>query len=85
MPSHRPVWLLAAPIIFLLLWSGGYTVAKVGLQYAPPMTVLALRYASVVAIMLVLLAVLRPPMPKTLAGWGHSHGSGFSFRRYISG
>ena len=77
MPSSRPWWLFAAPAIFLLLWSGGYTVAKVALQYAPPMTVLVLRYGSVVAIMLVLLLILRPPLPQTKAGWGHLAFTGF--------
>ena len=77
MPSSRPWGLFAAPLVFLVLWSGGYTVAKVALHYAPPMTVLVLRYASVVAIMALLLLVLRPPMPTTKAGWGHLAFTGF--------
>ena len=77
MPSSRPWWLLAAPVIFLLLWSGGYTVAKVALLHAPPMTILVLRYGAVVAIMTVLLIVLRPPLPQTRAGWGHLAFTGF--------
>ena len=51
MPENRPLWLILAPVIFLLLWAGGYTVAKIGLQYAPPMTLLALRFGFVVLIM----------------------------------
>jgi len=77
MSSQRPLWLLAAPVLFLLLWSGGYTVAKIGLQYATPMSLLALRYLSVVIIMAMLLVVLRPPLPKTLVGWGHLAWVGF--------
>ena len=42
--SHRPLWLVAAPSVFLLLWSAGFGVAKLGLQHANPMTLLALRY-----------------------------------------
>lgn len=34
----------AAPFIFVLLWAGGYSFAKLGLQHAEPMTLLALRY-----------------------------------------
>jgi len=71
MPPDRPLWLVIAPFIFLLLWSGGYAVAKVGLEYAPPMTILALRYTLVVVAMAVLWLVLRPPLPKTRAEWGH--------------
>jgi len=77
MPPSRPWWLIVAPVIFLLLWSGGYTVAKVALQYAPPMTVLVLRFGSVVAIMIVLLVIMRPPLPKTRSGWGHLAFTGF--------
>ena len=71
MSSNRPLWLVLAPAIFLLLWSGGYAVAKLGLQYAPPMTLLALRYACVVVIMSVLFFILRPPLPSNAANWGH--------------
>lgn len=71
MPSDRPLWLVIAPVIFLLLWSGGYAVAKVGLGYAAPMTILALRFALVVVAMAAMWLVLRPPLPKTRAEWGH--------------
>lgn len=71
MSSDRPIWLRLAPVIFLLLWSGGYAVAKVGLEYAAPMVILALRFALVVAVMAILWLVLRPPLPKTRAEWGH--------------
>ncbi|MBS9717959.1 DMT family transporter [Pseudohalocynthiibacter aestuariivivens] len=71
MPTNRPLWLIAAPVIFLCLWSGGYSVAKIGLLYSEPMTLLALRYACVVAIMAVLFAIIRPPLPKKRADWGH--------------
>ena len=71
MSSDRPVWLRLAPFIFLLLWSGGYGVAKVGLAYAAPMTILALRFGLVVVAMAVLWAALRPPLPQSRAEWGH--------------
>ncbi|MFN3209914.1 MAG: DMT family transporter [Roseovarius sp.] len=71
MTPDRPLWLRLAPLIFLLLWSGGYAVAKVGLGYAAPMTILALRFALVVGVMAVLWLVLRPPLPASRAGWMH--------------
>lgn len=71
MSSDRPIWLRLAPVIFLVLWSGGYAVAKAGLGYAAPMVILAMRFALVVAVMAVLWLVLRPPLPKTRAEWGH--------------
>ncbi|WP_099823649.1 DMT family transporter [Oceaniglobus indicus] len=67
-----PRWLSnVAPLVFLALWSGGYSVAKIGLEHGPPMSILALRYALVVAIMAALFGVMRPPLPKRAADWGH--------------
>ncbi len=70
-------WLSFAPFIFLGLWSGGYAVAKIGLQYSEPMTLLAVRYACVIAIMLTVFAIIRPPLPKTPADWMHLAIVGF--------
>lgn len=77
MTPPKPLWLALAPVMFLCLWSMGYVVAKIGLLYAEPMTLLALRYAAVVVIMGVLFLILRPPLPKTRADWGHVAFVGF--------
>lgn len=69
--AGRPVWLLLAPVIFLLLWSGGYVVAKVSILYAQPLTILTLRFALAVVVMAALFVVLRPPLPATWAEWAH--------------
>ncbi len=71
MNAGQPGWLTLAPVMFLCLWSGGYVVAKIGLEFAEPLTILALRYALVVLAMGALFLVLRPPVPKTSAGWLH--------------
>ncbi|WP_293446895.1 DMT family transporter [Planktotalea sp.] len=75
--QHRPLWLTLAPFIFLILWSVGYSVAKIGLQFTDPMTLLALRFGSVILIMGVLFVVIRPPLPKTRADWLHLAFVGF--------
>lgn len=77
MTPTRPWWLICAPVIFLMLWSGGYAVAKLGLQYTQPMTLLALRFGLVVLIMGLAFVILRPPVPKTRAEWGHLAIVGF--------
>jgi drug/metabolite transporter (DMT)-like permease len=69
--AARPLWLLAAPVIFCCLWSGGYVVAKVGIRYSEPLTLLMLRYACAVAVMAPLWLLLRPPLPRTPGQWGH--------------
>lgn len=66
-----PLWLVAAPFVFLGLWSTGYVAAKFGLAYIEPMTFLSLRFAVIVAIMSVVYLVLRPPLPGRPADWGH--------------
>lgn len=73
MNSNRIQLLLAAsaPAIFLLLWSGGFTVAKIGLLYADPITLLAVRYGSVVLLLIPLCVIFRPAMPTTFTTWGH--------------
>lgn len=77
MPASQPLWLTLAPAIFLVMWSSGYVAAKFGLGYIEPMTFLALRFACVVGIMAVLYVILRPPLPKTRAEWGHLAVVGF--------
>lgn len=72
-------------MIFLLLWSGGYAVAKVGLLYSPPMTLLVLRYGCVVVLMAVLFIVLKPPLPKTRQDWGHLVFVGFMMQAVYFG
>ncbi len=75
--THQPAWLVFAPGVFLVMWSGGYVAAKFGLGYIEPMTFLALRFACVVALMAVLFVVLRPPLPKSPAQWMHLAIVGF--------
>src|SRR3712207_3357050 len=57
-------WLRFAPAIFLLLWSAGFPVGKLGLAYAGPMTFLTIRYGLILLVLLPLLAILRPILPK---------------------
>lgn len=59
------------------MWSTAYVAAKFGLGYIEPMTFLALRFACVVAIMAVLFAILRPPLPKTGQEYLHLAVVGF--------
>lgn len=61
--APRPAWLVAAPFLFVSLWSGGFTAIKLCLPHAEPMTVQVLRYATVVAILLPLWLILRPALP----------------------
>ena len=70
-PGASPLLLRTAPAIFLLFWSGGFAAGKIGLAYTGPLTFLAVRYALVLAILLPAVLVVRPPLPRTAAGWRH--------------
>ena len=67
----------AAPAVFLILWSGGYGFAKLGLEYAEPMTLLALRYGLAVAVLVLLALVLRPRWPDSAWHWTAIAVTGF--------
>lgn len=83
--KQRPLWLVIAPGIFLVMWSTGYVAAKFGLDYIEPLTFLALRFSCVVVIMAVLFVILRPPLPRSLAEWGHLALVGFLFQAVYFG
>lgn len=72
-----PWFRLGAPVAFLLLWSGGFAFAVLGLGHAEPMTFLAMRYAVVLAVLAPLVLALRPPPPAGAAAWGHLLVVGF--------
>lgn len=67
----------AAPLVFLILWSGGYGFAKLGLEHAEPMTLLALRYGLAVAVLAPLAVALRPRWPEDGRHWAAVAVTGF--------
>jgi len=66
-----------APFIFLLLWSGGFTVAKIGIVDADPITLLALRYLCVVLILVPVYLYFKPALPASKSEWVHAAFVGF--------
>jgi len=58
-----PAWLPAAPFLFIVIWATGYVVAKAAAPYADPLSFLVLRYAGVIALMVVLALLARAPWP----------------------
>ncbi|WP_208449383.1 DMT family transporter [Paraburkholderia phenazinium] len=57
------------PLVFLVLWASGFSVAKIGLRYVEPLTFLAMRYACVVLILLPVQIIFRLPLPSSRKGW----------------
>lgn len=64
-----PAWLPVAPAVFLLLWSAGFSVAKIGLEDAEPLTFLSLRYLLVLIVLAPALLFVRPAWPKGWTAW----------------
>lgn len=64
-------WLRSMPVVFVLIWSTGFIVAKYGLPYAPPLSFLAWRYFFSILCFLVWIAIARAPWPREPAQWGH--------------
>lgn len=60
-----PSWLPFAPWAFVLLWSAGYGVAKLSLEYTTPLNLLALRFIFTALILGVAVMLMRIRLP----GW----------------
>ncbi|MBS0337941.1 MAG: EamA family transporter, partial [Proteobacteria bacterium] len=56
---------------FVSVWGSGFLASKTALLYAPPFTMLTLRYALGVACMLPVLLVTRPAWPASRREFGH--------------
>jgi drug/metabolite transporter (DMT)-like permease len=61
------VWLRAMPAVFVFFWSTGFVAAKYGMPYAPPGRFLAWRFALVIVLLGVIVAIMRAPWPATRA------------------
>ena len=65
-----------SPLLFVVLWSTGFIGAKLGLPHAEPLTFLAIRYALVIALMLVIALAMRAPWPQNRRAFLHIGVSG---------
>src|SRR6185436_4175840 len=59
------------PALFVLIWSTGFIVARVGMPHAPPFTFLCMRYALSVLCFGLWIAIARAPWPRERAQWRH--------------
>jgi drug/metabolite transporter (DMT)-like permease len=63
-PSRALLTDAGMPLLFVLIWSTGFIVAKFGLPYSPVMTFLLLRYLCVLLILVPAWLLVRAPWPK---------------------
>lgn len=75
--THRSSYgQIAAPGLFVILWSTGFIGGKFGLPYAEPLTFLLWRYGFVTLLLLMLALLMRAPWPASLAQTAHIAVSG---------
>ncbi|HQZ05779.1 MAG TPA: DMT family transporter [Burkholderiaceae bacterium] len=63
--------LRAMPLVFVLIWSTGFIVARYGMPHGPPFTFLAIRYALSVVCFLPWIWLSRSRWPSGRRQWGH--------------
>jgi drug/metabolite transporter (DMT)-like permease len=64
-------WVRATPVVFVLIWSTGFIVARYGMPHAPPLSFLAIRYALSIACFLAWIAWAKVAWPQSRAQWLH--------------
>jgi drug/metabolite transporter (DMT)-like permease len=64
-------WLRAMPLVFVLIWSTGFIVARYGMPYAPPLKFLVVRYALSAACFAAWAGLARAALPASRAQCGH--------------
>ena len=64
-------WIRAMPLVFVLIWSTGFIVARYGMPHSPPMKFLAVRFALSIACFLPWILLSRVAWPKNRTQWLH--------------
>lgn len=74
------------PWVFVLIWSTGFVVARLGLPYAPPFMLLVMRYALSIVGLAGLSLFVRAPWPNDPRQWLHLCVSGLLIQAcYLGG
>ncbi len=69
--TRDSTWLRAMPVVFVLIWSTGFIVARYGMPHAPPFKFLAWRYALSILCFLPWIVLARVRWPQTRTQWLH--------------
>lgn len=70
-PTVQSAFVAITPGLFVVLWSTGFIGMKIGAPFAEPFTFMGFRMLLVLSILLVIIAVTRPPWPRNAATIGH--------------
>ena len=69
--DHRVALIRAMPVVFVLVWSTGFIVARYGMPHAPPLTFLAVRYLLSILCFAVWVLLARAAWPLGRVQWLH--------------
>ena len=84
--SRDALLLRAMPWVFVLIWSTGFVVARLGMPHSPPFTFLAIRYVLSVLCFGVWIAAARAVWPRGRRQWMHLAVTGvFMHAGYLGG
>ena len=84
--NRNSYWQIAAPLLFVMLWSTGFIGGKFGLPYAEPFTFLLWRYGIVTLLLLAVTVAMRAPWPASLTQAAHIAFAGIMVNAiYIGG
>ena len=78
--------LKAMPVVFVLIWSTGFIVARYGMPHAPPMKFLAVRFALSMLCFLPWIVMAKVAWPRSRSQWLHLAVTGvFMHAVYLGG
>jgi drug/metabolite transporter (DMT)-like permease len=69
--SQEDALVRAMPLVFVLIWSTGFIVARYGMPFAPPMKFLVVRYALSILCFLLWIVLARVAWPRNATQWLH--------------
>jgi drug/metabolite transporter (DMT)-like permease len=69
--SQTTAWIKAMPVVFVLIWSTGFIVARYGMPHAPPFSFLLMRYLFSIVCFLIWIGLARVAWPRDRAQWLH--------------
>lgn len=84
--AQRESWVRAMPVVFVMIWSTGFIVARYAMPYSPPMTFLWVRYLLSILAFWLWIRWARVAWPQSRAQWWHLGVTGvFMHAGYLSG
>ena len=69
--ARKRVLIRLMPWMFVLIWSTGFVVARLGMPHSPPLTFLSMRYSLSALCFGVWIAISRPRWPREGIQWVH--------------